>query len=254
MSTEGAATATLEVGGVRVSIIRKAVKNLHLAVYPPDGWVRAAVPLGVTDEVVRSAVIDKLRWIRQQQATMKDQPRQGPRELVSGETHYVLGRRYLLDVIEADGPPQFRLAARRRLELRAPAGLEREARMRVLNAWYRERLSETLKPLISKWEALLEVEVASVGIKRMKTKWGSCNTTARRVWFNLELAKKDITSIEYVVVHELSHLIVRNHDARFVALMDRHLPQWRAIRDALNAMPLADESWPSQVAHGIDRT
>jgi hypothetical protein len=245
MSTEGAPTATLEVGGIQVSIIRKAVKNLHLAVYPPDGWVRAAVPLGVTDEVVRSAVIDKLRWIRQQQATMKGQPRQGTRELVSGETHFVLGKRYRLDVIESDAPALVRLAGRGRLALRVPPAMDYAGRLRVLNDWYRTMLRDTLTTLIAKWEPLLGVEAASIGIKRMKTKWGSCNTSARRVWFNLELAKKDLASIEYVVVHELSHLIVRHHDARFVALMDRYLPRWRAVRDALNAMPLAEETWPS---------
>lgn len=243
MSTEGARSATLEVAGVRVSIIRKAIKNLHLAVYPPDGWVRAAVPLEVTDEVVRSAVIDKLRWIRRLQATLKDQPRQSARELVSGETHFVLGRRYRLDVIEAEGPAEVRLAGQHRLELRAPTNLDHAGRMRVLAAWYRERLRETLAPLITKWESLLGVEVASVGIKRMKTKWGSCNAAARRVWFNLELAKKDVASIEYVVVHELAHLLVRHHDAHFVALLDRHLPRWRLQRDTLNASPLAEEVW-----------
>lgn len=245
MSTEQA--GTLDVGGVRVSIIRKAVKNLHLAVYPPDGWVRAAVPLGVSDEVVRAAVIDKLRWIRLQQAAMKEQARQSERELVSGETHFVLGQRYLLEVVEADGPGEVRLTQRRRLELRTPAGLDRDAKERLINAWYRARLKETVTPMIAKWEKLLGVEVASVGIKRMKTRWGSCNGTARRVWFNLELAKKDPASIEYVVVHELSHLIVRNHDARFVSLMDRHLPQWRTIRDALNALPLAEERWRARL-------
>lgn len=140
---------------------------------------------------------------------------------------------------------KIRLANRRRIELRVPVRFDHAGRLRVLAAWYRDVLRGVLMPLIAKWEALLGVEVAAVGIKRMKTKWGSCNTTARRVWFNLELAKKDAACIEYVVVHELSHLIVRNHDAHFVALMDQHLPRWRAVRDVLNASPLAEETWRS---------
>lgn len=234
---------TLTVSGVRVSVVRKAIKNLHLGVYPPDGRVRVAVPLPVSDAAVRVAVIGKLGWIRRQQAAFEQQARESMREMVGGESHYFLGQRYRLDVVESRGKSGVVLRNRSFMELHVRLELSAEQRARVLQRWYRERLHELVPPLIAKWQAALGVEVAAWGIKKMKTKWGSCNATARRVWLNLELAKKAPECLEYVVVHELVHLLVRHHDDRFCALMDLHLPKWRLVRKTLNAAPLANESW-----------
>lgn len=236
-------TRKLTVGGVRISVVRKPIKNLHLGVYPPGGRVRVAVPLAVSDAAVRVAVIRKLRWIQRQQAAFHGQARESEREMVSGESHYFLGRRYRLEVVYADAPPRVSLRGGRRMELRVRTGADAASRQWVLHRWYRQRLRELVPPLIEKWQLALGVELADWGIKAMKTKWGSCNPRAKRIWLNLELAKKPLSCLEYLVVHELAHLLVRNHDARFIALMNLHLPRWRQHRATLNAAPLSHAEW-----------
>jgi predicted metal-dependent hydrolase len=236
-------TTSLTVSGIRVEVVRKDIKNLHLGVYPPNGRVRVAAPLVVSDEAVRLAVVDKLGSIRRQQARFADQPRQSKREMVGGESHWFLGRRYRLRVHEQAGPARVALRGVGALDLFVRPETSAEQREAVLARWHRERLRELIPPLLHKWESALGVHVADWGIKRMKTKWGSCNPKARRVWLNLELAKKPIQCLEYIVVHELVHLLERHHDERFTALMDTHLPQWRHSRELLNRAPLAHEEW-----------
>ena len=233
----------LTIAGLRVEVVRKAIKNLHLGVYPPLGRVRVAVPPQVSDEAVRLAVIDKLGWIKRQQAKFAAQPRQSQRELINGESHYFLGRRYRLRVHEQDAPPRVAVRGRATLDLFVRPGSSTAQREAALLAWYRAQLKALIPPLIAKWEALLGVEVAWWGIKKMKTRWGSCNVNARRVWLNLELAKAPPACLEYVVVHELVHLLERHHNDRFTALLDQHLPQWRQLREQLNQQPLAHEAW-----------
>lgn len=233
----------ITVQGLSVQIVRKAIKNLHLGVYPPHGRVRVAVPLAVSDEAVRLAVIGKLGWIKRQRAKFTAQPRQTEREMVSGESHYFLGTRYRLRVVERDGPSRVVLRNRTTLELHVRSESDAAAREQVLQRWYRARLRELVPPLVAKWEAILGVQAASWGIKKMKTKWGACNVDARRIWLNLELAKKPVQCLEYLIVHELTHLIERHHSDRFVSLLDRHLPHWRRHRQELNSTPLAHESW-----------
>jgi len=240
MSTESAET---RVSGLAVQIVRKDIKNLHLGVYPPTGRVRVAAPLSVSDDAVRLAVIGKLGWIKKQQAQFAAQPRQTEREMVSGESHYYFGRRYRLRVVERDGPSRVVLRNRTTLELQVRGEYEAREREQVLRRWYRERLRELVPPLLAKWEALLGVRAAAFGIKRMKTKWGACSVDARRIWLNLELAKKPVQCLEYLIVHELTHLIERHHDDRFVSLMERHLPQWRHHRKVLNEAPLGHADW-----------
>jgi hypothetical protein len=240
MSTESAET---RVSGLAVQIVRKDIKNLHLGVYPPTGRVRVAAPLRVSDDAVRLAVIGKLGWIKKQQAKFAAQPRQTEREMVSGESHYYLGRRYRLRVVERDGPSRVVLRNRTTLELYVRSEYEAKERELVLRRWYRERLRELVPPLLAKWEAILGVRAAAFGIKKMKTKWGACSVDARRIWLNLELAKKPVQCLEYLIVHELTHLIERHHDDRFVSLMDRHLPQWRHHRKVLNEAPLGHADW-----------
>ena len=240
MSTDG---LEIRVSGVAVHVVRKDIKNLHLGVYPPNGRVRVAAPLSVHDDAVRLAVVGKLGWIKKQQAKFAAQPRQSKREMVSGESHYFLGRRFRLRVIEHRGPATVALRGRRFLELRGRPDTDAKGRERVVQNWYREHLRRLVPPVLAKWETILGVEAASWGIKRMKTKWGACSIGARRIWLNLELAKKPMQCLEYIVVHELVHLVERRHNDRFIALMDKHLPQWRQYRHELDAAPLAHSDW-----------
>jgi predicted metal-dependent hydrolase len=231
------------VSGVPVQIVRKAIKNLHLGVYPPYGRVRVAAPLAVSNESVRLAVVGKLGWIKRQQARFKAQPRQSEREMGSGESHYFLGRRYRLRVAKCDVVPAARLRGNSTLELQVRAEMSVRQREGVLHQWYRQQLKARVPALLEKWQPLLGVQAAGWGIKKMKTKWGTCNIEARRIWLNLELAKKPVRCLEYILVHELTHLIERKHNDRFVSLMNKHLPQWRLYRQELNSAPLAHATW-----------
>jgi predicted metal-dependent hydrolase len=240
VSTE---TRQIRVSGLLIEVVRKKIKNLHLGVYPPHGRVRVAVPLAVTDEAVRLAIVGKLGWIKRQRAKFKAQPRQSTREMVRGESHYFLGTRYRLRVIQQYGASRVVLRNRSAMDLHVRPGTSAEHRKRVLHRWYRQQLKELIPPLVEKWQSALGVQVAGWGIKKMKTKWGTCSVEARRIWLNLELAKKPVQCLEYIVVHELVHLIERHHNDHFISIMDKHLPQWRLYRQELNAAPLAQEAW-----------
>ena len=234
---------TIEVSGIPVEVVRKPIKNMHLGVYPPEGRVRVAVPLHIDNEAVRLAVISKLGWIRRHQKTFADQPRQSQREMISGESHYFLGRRYRLRLLVHDGSARVTRTDSRTLTMHVRPGTGREKREQVLNDWYRRHLKALIPDLISRWQPIVGVQVADWGIKKMKTRWGSCNMQDRRVWLNLELAKKPPHCLEYVLVHEMVHLLERHHNDRFKALMDQFMPQWRLYRDELNQAPLAHEDW-----------
>ena len=233
----------IEISGIQVEVVHKAIKNLHLGVYPPAGRVRVAVPLRLDNEAVRLAVIPKLSWIRRQQACFAGQPRQSQRQMVSGESHFFQGRRYRLRVIEENATARVRLKGNTALELYARPNSNAAKREVILNAWYRQALKTWLSDLIAKWEPVIGVQVAEWGIKKMKTKWGPCNIISRRIWLNLELAKKPPQCLEYILVHEMVHLLERHHNDRFTALMDRFMPQWRLYRDELNHLPLGHETW-----------
>ena len=230
------------VGGVAVEIVRKKIKNLHLGVYPPHGRVRVAAPLYLSDEAVRLALVQKLGWIKRQRRSFEGQARQSVRDMVNGETHYYAGRRYRLRVREQAGTRGVAVSGDR-MELFAPVGSSSEDRAAVLAKWYRDQLRLALNPLIDKWQRKLGVKVAAWGIRKMKTRWGGCNTSVGRVWFNIELAKKPPQCIEYLVIHELAHLIRRLHDDRFIEVMDQAMPRWRHYRKLLNSAPLSDEAW-----------
>lgn len=236
-------TSHVQVGGIKVEVVRKDIKNLHLGVYPPHGRVRVAAPLVVSDEAVRLAVIDKLGWIKRQKARFIEQPRQSQREMVNGESHYFLGKRYRLRVHEIDAPARVALRGVASLDLFVRPGTSAEQREVALLHWYREQLKALIPPLLEKWQPVLGVQASHWGIKKMKTKWGSCNPTARRLWFNLELAKKPVLCLEYIVVHELVHLLERKHSERFTALMDGFMPNWRVCRETLNSGVLGHEVW-----------
>jgi predicted metal-dependent hydrolase len=230
------------VGGVQVQVVRKGIKNLHLGVYPPNGRVRVAAPLRLSDNAVRLAVVGKLGWIKRQRSKFEAQPRQSSREMVSGESHYVLGRRYRLNVVYVEGVPKVTVRGRK-IVLQVRPGSSRDERLQVLQRWNRLRLREKTEPLLEAWQKKMRVEVADWSIRRMKTRWGGCNPRTRRIWLNLELAKKPVRCLEYVVVHELAHLIEPLHSPEFLSVMDRHLPDWRARRALLNAQPLAHDLW-----------
>lgn len=226
-----------------MQVVRKAIKNLHLGVYPPNGRVRVAAPLQVSDSAVRRAVIGKLGWIKRQRARFDAQARESAREMVSGESHYFLGRRYRLRVIYGDAAAVVMLRGNTRMELHVRPGTAGKQREQVLNRWYRGQLRGLVPRLLDKWQRALGVTAAVWGIKKMKTKWGACNPSARRIWLNLELAKKPVQCLEYIIVHELVHLQERKHNDRFLTLMDKHLPQWRRCREELNAAPLGHATW-----------
>ena len=231
------------VNGLVVDVVRKAIKNLHLGVYPPQGRVRVAAPLAVDDDAVRLAVISKFAWIKHQQARFAAQARQSQREMVNGESHYFLGQRYRLRITEQQGPANVRLRGGHTLELSVQPETSAAQREQVLQRWYRHQLKGLIPPLLERWQPALDVQVADWRIKRMKTKWGACNVEARRIWLNLELAKKPPQCLEYIIVHELAHLREGHHDERFLALLEQSLPRWRLHRDELNGAPLAHEAW-----------
>jgi predicted metal-dependent hydrolase len=233
----------LSVNGLDVTVVRKKIKNLHLAVYPPDGRVRIAVPLHIDDDAVRLAVISKLGWIKKRQKGFHGQFRQSEREMISGESIYFKGRRYRLRVTERSTPPEVSLRKKTVLELFVRPATSRDKREQILADWYRSELKAVLPDLISKWEPVLDVHVAEWGVKKMKTRWGSCNPRSKRIWLNLELIKKPPECLEYVLVHEMAHLLEPSHNDRFKQLMDQFYPAWRSCRDELNQAPLAHEDW-----------
>lgn len=237
MSTE---TRHLHISDIQVELVRKDIKNLHLGVYPPAGRVRVAAPLAVSDDAVLLAVIGRLGWIRRQQAKFQAQPRQSAREMLQGESHYYLGRRYRLVLAETGGRQTVSLQGGARLVLHVHRGVDAAARWRVLERWYRQQLHERLTPMVERWTAAIGVTVPQWRIRWMKTKWGSCNPRAPRLWFNVALVKVPPECIEYVVVHELLHLIDASHGERFIDALDTYLPDWRERRSKLNAQPLTD--------------
>ena len=236
------ASASFTIRGIDVDVVYKDIKNLHIGVYPPVGKVRVAAPKRLDDEQVRLAVIQRLPWIKRQRRQLQDASRQSPREMVTGESHYAWGTRLRLKIIERPGPAHVEVDGDRLL-MYLPEGSDAETRTKVLQQWQRSELRRAVPRLISRWEPIIGRSVSQWGIRRMKTKWGSCNRETGHLWFNLELAKKHPLSLEYVVVHEMAHLVERNHGERFAKLMDSLMTDWRARRTALNAAPLADEAW-----------
>ncbi len=225
------------VNDIEIELIKKDIKNLHLSVLPPNGRVRISAPKRMDDEAIRLFAISKLSWIKKQRSKFKNQERQPEREFVSGESHYFLGERYLLNVIYTNKRKQgVEIRNKTYLDLFVREGSNKEQRQKVMKEWYRGELKAIIPPLIEKWEPIIDVKVASWGVKHMKTRWGSCNTTAKRIWINLELAKKSPICLEYIVVHEMVHLLERHHNERFISYMGKFLPNWRSIKAELNGL------------------
>jgi len=227
-----------------VEIVQKDIKNIHLSVYPPKGRVKVSAPESMSIDTIRVFVISKLGWIKKQQDKLCGQTRETPRQCIDKESHFYNGRRYLLQVVERNASPQIELF-HSKIILQVRPGASEEKKQAVLEAWYRKQLAEKVRILISIWEKKIGVSVAKCTIRKMKTKWGSCIPSSRSILINLELAKKPPECLEYIVVHELVHLIEPSHNSHFVSIMDRSLDKWRFYRDELNTLPLRHENWRS---------
>lgn len=232
----------VQLGELAVEVVRKDIRNIHLSVHPPNGRVTLAAPSRLSLDTLRVFALSKLGWIREQQRKLREQERETPREFLDRESHYVWGQRCLLQVVEKDCPPSVELAGPR-LRMCVRPGTGRERRQDLLEQWYRSLVRAAVPELLARWEGRLQVRVAGVFVQRMKTRWGSCNPSARTIRLNTDLAKKPRECLEYIVVHELTHLLEPTHNARFVALMDRFLPKWQAHRDNLNRLPVRHEDW-----------
>jgi len=226
-----------------IDIVRKDIKNMHLAVYPPTGRVRIATPLNVTDEAVRLFAISKIAWIRKHQRHFKAQDRQSPRKYKQRESHYFQGKRFLLRITEKDSPPKVEIKTKTYIDLSVRPNSTIEQMQIILNEWYRKELKKLIPEIIEKWEKKIGVSVSEWHVKQMKTKWGTCNIEEKRIWINLELAKKPIHCLEYIIVHEMIHFIERHHNERFMVLMDKYIPQWKFFKEELNRLPVSHGEW-----------
>jgi len=232
----------INLGDIAVDVVLKDIKNLHLSVHPPTGRVRISAPMRMRIDTIRVFAISKLDWIKQQQTKLREQERETPRDYVDRESHYVWGKRYLLTVSERDEPPSIELKHSRML-LRVRPETDEAKRQALVEEWYREQLREAVPALLARWQPLLGVKVERFFVQRMKTKWGSCNHKARTIRLNTELAKKPAECLEYIVLHELVHLVEPTHNARFVAQMDQFMPKWQLHRQVLNRLPVRREKW-----------
>lgn len=232
----------IKLGEIAVDVVKKDIKNIHLSVYPPTGKVRISAPLRMGLDIIRVFAITKLGWIKSQQQKLREQERESPREYLDRESHYLWGRRYLLKVIEKDAAPAVALKHNNMLLQIRPdtSGVRKQA---VLEEWYRKKLKEAVPPLVAKWESLMGVKVERFFVQRMKTKWGSCSPDAKSIRLNTDLAKKPPECLEYIVVHEMVHLLEPTHNSCFMTLMDQFMPKWRFYKDELNRLPVRHEDW-----------
>ena len=232
----------IKLGDIAVDVVLKDIKNVHLSVYPPTGRVRISAPKRMCTDTIRVFAISKLDWIKQQQKKLREQERETRRDFVERESHYLWGKRYLLVVSEVDEPPSIEVKHSRIL-LKVRPGADVAKRNAVVEEWYREQLKKAVPPLLARWQPLLQVRVEGFFLQRMKTRWGSCNHQARTIRLNTELAKKPAECLEYILVHEMLHLLEPTHNARFVALMNQFMPKWEVLRRSLNRLPVGHADW-----------
>lgn len=232
----------MKLGDIKIELVQKNIKNVHLSVLPPYGDVRIAAPVHLSEETIRLYAISKLPWIKQQQKKIRNQERESRREFINKETHYFQGRKYLLRIFERNEPATVELN-NRYLDLYVRRHTTTAHRQHILNKWYRQEMKELIPAYINKWEKLMAVKVNDFGIKSMKTKWGTCNIDAKRIWLNLELAKKPLQCLEYIIVHEMVHLLERRHNDRFIAYINKFMPQWKSYREELNRLPISHVDW-----------
>ena len=235
-------TKQIMLGDMRVDVVQKGIKNVHLSVYPPTGRVRISAPLRMDLDTIRIFAISKLSWIKRQKNKLLSQERETAREYITRESHCYLGKRYLLKVIEHNAPPEV-IVKHETVEMYIRPNTAIKKRKEILDEWYRQRLKGILPEIIAKWEKRVRVKVVEFAIKKMKTKWGTCNIKAKRIWLNLELAKKPKRCLEYILVHEMIHLLERHHNERFLAYLDKYLPQWHFYKEELNRFPICHTNW-----------
>ena len=233
----------LTISDITIDVVRKDILNIHLAVYPPSGRVRLAAPMNVSDDAIRLFAISKLAWIKRNQRKFEGQERIAPREFKNRESHYFRGQRYLMNIIEVDAPPKVVLKNKTYIDLYVRPETPTEKRNELMNEWYRAQLKMQIPDLIEKWEEKMDVKVSEWQVKQMKTKWGSCNIEQRRIWINLELAKKPEHCLEYIIVHEMVHLLERHHNDRFHYLLETYLPNWKQLKTELNQLPVSHAEW-----------
>lgn len=233
----------LQLGTVEVLVVRKRIKNLHLSVLPPSGRVRVTSPEHMKDDAIRTLISTRLPWIKKQQIKFTGQERQTKRKYVSGESHYFFGKRHRLEVVYKDEKPQVLIKGKNKIVLQVRPKANTQKRQEILADWYRSELHPVVEGLITKWEKNLKVKTNYWAIKQMKTRWGTCNHKRARILINLELAKKPLSCVEYVVVHELIHLIEKKHSEKFVSIMTKSLPKWKSLKDELNRFILSHEDW-----------
>jgi len=235
-------TSQIKLGNISVDVILKDIKNVHLSVYPPTGRVRISAPKRMSLDTIRVFAISKLGWIKKQQAKLQAQERETPRDFLDRESHYVWGRRYLLEVVEEERAPSITFSGKK-MVLRVRPHTSSDKREEIIENWYREQLKAEAKTLIAKWEPRIDVTVERFYVQRMKTKWGSCNPKKRSIRLNTDLARKPRECLEYLIVHEMTHILEPTHNAHFVALIDQFMPNWQHRRDQLNRLPVRHEKW-----------
>jgi len=233
----------ITISNITIDVVRKDIMNIHLAVYPPTGRVRLAAPLLVSDDAIRLFAISKLAWIKRNQRKFEGQDRIPPREFKNRESHYYRGQRYLMNIIEADAPPKVVLKNKTYIDLYVRPETSTEKRLEVMNGWYRTQLKEQIPELIEKWENILNIKVNDWQVRQMKTKWGSCKIEEKRIRINLELAKKPEQCLEYIIVHEMVHLLERHHNDRFHYYLETYLPNWKQLKTELNQLPVSHSEW-----------
>lgn len=233
---------TLELGQIAVDVVLKDIKNIHLSVYPPAGRVRISAPARMSVDAIRLFAISKLNWIKKQQRKLREQERETPREFVGRESHFVWGQRYLLVVIEADSPPRLELTPRQ-MRLSVRPGTSELKRRQIVENWYREQVRAAASEVICAWEPKIGVSVSRCFVQRMKTRWGSCNSIARSIRLNTDLARKPKECLEYIAIHEMIHMLEPTHNERFQALMGQFMPDWKHRREVLNRLPVRHEDW-----------
>lgn len=232
----------IELGNIKIDVEQKDIKNIHLSVYPPNGNVKIAAPERMDIDTIRVFAINKLKWIKKQQEIFKNQERETRREFLDRESHYFQGKRYLLTIIEQEAKPKVVLK-HSEIELYIRPNTSTKKRKEIIDEWYREEMKKVIPTMLEKWENKIGVKTNDFGVKIMRTKWGTCNIEAKRIWLNLELAKKPLDCLEYIVVHELIHLLERSHNAVFVKYMNEFMPKWRFHRDELNKLPFRHTDW-----------
>jgi predicted metal-dependent hydrolase len=233
----------ISIANLEIDVVRKDIKNMHLAVYPPVGRIRLAAPEHTDPEIIRLFAISKLGWIKKHVKGFKESHRESPRKYISGEAHYFLGKKYMLQVDEGSTKNSITIKGTKKIVMHLRPNTSYESRQRLMKEWYRAHLKSLVPEIISNWEQLIEVKCSDWQVKHMKTKWGSCKTDTKRILLNLELAKKPPICLEYIIVHELVHLLERNHNDNFIRLLNKFMPKWRLHRDELNRLPVAHVDW-----------